>query len=73
MKIKNDPLFNEFIITFGQTLEELADDQRDIARSSEAVPGDREMVSVIEALPELIRHDEQMLTTLFNIYKRQRR
>ena len=65
-------LFTEFILVLSPTLKELGDDQFDIAQSPEAVRGDKEMIPVIKALPEVLKRHEDALEELYQIYRKQR-
>jgi hypothetical protein len=65
-------LFTEFILVLSQTLKELGDDQFDIAHSPEAVRGDKEMIPVIRALPEVLKKHKGALNDLYQIYRKKR-
>lgn len=65
-------LFTEFILILSQTLKELGNNQFDIAHSPDAQAGDKEMVPVIKALPDVLKHHREVLDDLYQIYRKER-
>lgn len=65
-------LFTEFILVLSQTLQEFGDNQYDISVGPDAHAGDKEMVPVIKALPEVLKKHKGALNDLYQIYRKQR-
>lgn len=65
-------LFTEFILVLSQTLQELGDNQYDISVGQDAHAGDKEMVPVIKALPEVLKKHRGALNDLYQIYRKER-
>lgn len=65
-------LFTEFILVLSQTLQELGDNQYDISVGPDAHAGDKEMVPVIKALPDVLKQRREALDDLYQIYRKKR-
>ena len=65
-------LFTEFILILSQTLQELGDNQYDISVGPDAHAGDKEMVAVIKALPDVLKRHREALDDLYQIYRKER-
>lgn len=66
---RSAPLYLEFALKLSSTLDEFAQDQRELARSDEAELGDGEMAEVMDAMPEVLRHYPKAVDQLFEVYK----